>query len=320
MSEFSIRPAVPADAPSVVALIGSVHPYLVRGEPTTRRMISDPPPGEDWAAFVAEERGGPVGWVSTFRNVRSAEPDFGQVSLLSVDPGHRRRGIGDALFAAAVGHLRARGIRRASATSTPDALDFARRHGFQPTREIRYSALDLAGLAHDAPAVETPAGPERPAAAGRASVGLPEGVRLVAMGEVGARELFHADTVAATDEPGDTPQQAVAFETWRYDIWEHPGMDRDASTVAVGETGILAFSLLVRDRERVWSDMTATVPQWRGRGLARMVKSEALRRAAAAGVTVAYTSNDESNVAMLAVNDRLGYRPVATQFSCAGDL
>jgi hypothetical protein len=37
-------------------------------------------------------------------------------------------------------------------------------------------------------------------------------------------------------------------------------------------------------------------------------------------VTVAYTSNDESNAPMLAVNARLGYQPVAAQWSCLGTL
>ncbi len=40
------------------------------------------------------------------------------------------------------------------------------------------------------------------------------------------------------------------------------------------------------------------------------------RRAAASGVTVAYTGNDEANAPMLAINERLGYRPVAAQWSC----
>jgi GNAT superfamily N-acetyltransferase len=83
---------------------------------------------------------------------------------------------------------------------------------------------------------------------------------------------------------------------------------------------VVAFSLVKRDGERMWSDMTATMPQHRGRGLARLAKLTALRRAAERGVTIAYTSNAESNAPMLAINERLGYRPVATQFSCLATL
>jgi RimJ/RimL family protein N-acetyltransferase len=66
--------------------------------------------------------------------------------------------------------------------------------------------------------------------------------------------------------------------------------------------------------------MTATLPRYRNRGLARLVKSAALHRAAAAGVTVAYTCVDEANAAMLAVNAGLGYRRVGTQISCTASL
>jgi GNAT superfamily N-acetyltransferase len=55
---------------------------------------------------------------------------------------------------------------------------------------------------------------------------------------------------------------------------------------------------------------TGTLPEYRGRGLALAVKLASLRWAAARGVTRVFTSNDETNAPMLAVNRRLGYRPV----------
>ncbi|GAA4594027.1 GNAT superfamily N-acetyltransferase [Actinoplanes octamycinicus] len=302
MADFSIRPARPDDAAAVVTLGATVHPYLVRGVARTRLMIAEPPPGEDWAAFVAERDGEPVGWVSAYRKVRTTEPDFGQISLLQVHPTARGRGIGGALFAAAAGHLRAAGVRRAAVTATPQALPFARRRGFEPVRELRYSALELAAL-DGVPADR-----------------VPDGVRLIALRETTAEELYAADVVAAADEPGDVAPQPPSFESWRYDIWQNPGLDHDCSTAALVAGEIVSFSLLVRDGDRVWSDMTATAPGHRGRGLARLVKSVALRRAAATGVTRAFTSNDEANLPMLAVNTRLGYRPVASQFSCVGSL
>ncbi|MEU4421167.1 GNAT family N-acetyltransferase [Actinoplanes sp. NPDC024001] len=294
---MTIRPAVPADAAPVVALRTSVYPYLVRGEHATRRLITSPPPGEDWAGFVAERDGEVAGWVAAYRNPRSG---LGQISLLHVHPSARRQGLGAGLFAAAAGHLRSLGVRRTAATTTVEAVEFARRFGFAPTRELRYSALDLAAFSAPSPA--------------------PDGIRLVPMRDLDEQALYAADMAAATDEPGDVPGQPSPYPTWRYEIWDNPGMDRDASTAALAGSEIVSFSLLVRDGDRVWSDMTATVPPWRGRGLARAVKAEALHRAAANGVRTAFTSNDESNVPMLAVNTRLGYRPVATQLACLADL
>jgi len=315
MPNFAIRPAVPADAPAVVELRRSVYPYLVRGTASTKRMIAEPPPGEDWAAFVATVAGEVTGWVSAYRDIRAAEPHIGQVSLLHVREQHRRRGIGAALLAAAAGHLRAVGVRRIAATSTAGALNFARRYGFEPTREVRYSALDLAGLSPTGPDLTgwDPAAPARPPAPGA-------GVRLVPLRDLDEHALYEADVRAATDEPGAVPHEPPSYQTWHYEVWTNDGLDHDASTAAVVGSSVVSFSLVKRDGDRIWSDMTATLPAYRGRGLARAVKLATLHRAALRGAVTAYTANDEGNLPMLAINARLGYRPVATQWSGTAPL
>jgi GNAT superfamily N-acetyltransferase len=298
---FSIRPAVVADAPAMVALRATVYPYLVRGAAATARMIAEPPPGEDWAGLVAEEAGEVVGWVSAYRHIRAREGDAGHVGTLHVHPDHRLRGIGDALFAAATGHLRAVGVRRMSGFTTPESLGFARRHGFAVTGEARYSSLELATF--DPP-----------------PVALPEGVRVVPLREVSERALYEGDVAATADEPTEFPSEPYSYETWRYEVWTNDALDRDLSAAAIRDDEVIAFSLINRDGGRIWSDMTATRPAHRGEGLARLVKTAALRAAAAARVTVAYTSNDKTNAPMLAVNERLGYRPAASQLSCRATL
>ena len=102
MTENLIRPVHPDDAPGVVALRGVVHPYLVRGVESTRRMIAQPPPGEDWAAWVAEADGQVVGWVSAYRNIQTSAANVGEISTLHVHPAYRLRGFGTALLDAAL--------------------------------------------------------------------------------------------------------------------------------------------------------------------------------------------------------------------------
>ncbi|MFG1659303.1 GNAT family N-acetyltransferase [Micromonospora chersina] len=300
MTENPIRPARPEDAPGVVALRGVVHPYLVRGVESTRRMIAQPPPGEDWAAWVAEADGQVVGWVSAYRNIQTSAANVGEISTLHVHPAHRLRGVGTALLDAALAHLRLLGAKRLLTWSQPGSLPFARRHGFTPSRELRYSALDL----RPAPPMPEP----------------PPGVRLVPAADVDPREVHRVDAESSLDEPGDVPTDALGYDVWHHEVWDNLGLDRDASTLAEVDGRLVAVSLVKRDGDRMWSDFTGTVPEHRGRGLARLAKQAALHRAATSGVRTAYTSNDEANAPMLAVNARLGYRPVASQWSCLRDL
>ncbi|WP_433792425.1 GNAT family N-acetyltransferase [Actinoplanes sp. CA-252034] len=300
-ADFSIRPAHPDDAAAAAALRAAVHPYLVRGEASTRRMFADPPPGGNRIHLLAERDGEIIGLVSAFRDTRSADAGFGRIAL-QVHPRRRGRGIGSALLTEAITHLRSIGVCRASSWAAPEAVGFARAHGFEPSREMRFSALDLTGFG-DRPFLPAPAG-----------------IQMVRLRELAEKALYEADVAAATDEPGETPPQPTPYPLWRYEIWDEPGLDRDASTAAVADGEIVSFSLVLRDGDRMWSDMTATVPAHRGRGLAHLVKTAALRRAAASGVRTAYTSNDEENAPMLAVNNRLGYRPVGTQISCLAEI
>ncbi|WP_406083135.1 GNAT family N-acetyltransferase [Micromonospora zamorensis] len=295
-----IRVARPDDAPAVVALRETVYPYLVRGVESTRKMIAEPPPEEDWTAFVAEVDERVVGWVSAERIGTTSAADVGGINLLHVHPEHRRHGIGTALLTAATDFLRPLGIRRVRAMAQPDALPYARRHGYEPSREVRYSALDL----NPAPALPDP----------------PPGVRLLPIADLDPHLLYAADVASAADEPGDVPVDAKSYESWQYDVWDNLGLDKASSIAAEVGGEVVAFSLVKRDGDRMWSDYTGSIPTYRGRGLARLAKVAALHRAAANGVRVAYTSNDEANAPMLAINARLGYRPVTSQWSCLANL
>ncbi|MEU8256010.1 GNAT family N-acetyltransferase [Micromonospora inaquosa] len=295
-----IRVAQPDDAPGVVALRAMVYPYQVRGVESTRKMIAEPIPGRDWVAFVAEVDAQVVGWVTAQRNTSTSAAGFGDINLLHVHPEHRRRGIGAALLTTATGHLVPLGVHRLRAFAQPNALPFARRHGYEPSRELRFSALDL----NPAPALPEP----------------PPGVRLRQIAELDPHRLYAADVAAALDEPGDVPVDSISYESWLYDVWDNLGLDKDASTAVEVDGEVAAFSLVKRDGDRMWSDFTGSLPAYRGRGLARLAKAAALHRAAANGVRVAYTSNDEANGPMLAINTRLGYRPVAAEWSCLADL
>jgi GNAT superfamily N-acetyltransferase len=59
--------------------------------------------------------------------------------------------------------------------------------------------------------------------------------------------------------------------------------------------------------------LTATLPAYRRRGLALLVKLATTRWAAENGIERLLTENDRENLGMLALNDSLGYRPLYDQ-------
>ena len=63
---------------------------------------------------------------------------------------------------------------------------------------------------------------------------------------------------------------------------------------------------------RAVTEMTGTLRDYRGRGLALLVKRATLVNAAKRGVELVSTENDETNGPILRVNEKLGYRPIGS--------
>ncbi len=93
-------------------------------------------------------------------------------------------------------------------------------------------------------------------------------------------------------------------------------------TVAIadgGEIGAFTELRVSRDSTLGFTDDTATVAAHRGRGLARAVKVESLRRLRDdhPEVEVVSTSNAEENAAMRRLNESVGFRPTVVETTAA---
>ncbi|MDX2970179.1 GNAT family N-acetyltransferase [Kribbella solani] len=287
-----VRLATGDDAEGVAAVRRVVYPYKAMSAAATRHMITVQSPGERFLPLVAERDGDLIGWGSAGLNVWTSEP--GQSNLMIyVHPDHRNRGIGSALAERLHQHLTEVGAVRVRTFVQPDSLEFARNLGYDGTRQMHYAGVELGSL---------PVQPE-----------TPDGIELVTFDTVDPRAAYTADTISSLDEPSDSPLDAVEYQQWLEEIWNSPAMDKSLSVAAMAGDEIASFTVVETDTDRMWSGMTGTVPAHRGRGLAKLVKSVALRRAAAAGITAAYTSNDDVNAPMLAINNWLGYRRVQTE-------
>ncbi|MFD7158962.1 GNAT family N-acetyltransferase [Kribbella sp. NPDC059898] len=287
-----VRQAVADDAEAVAAVRRVVAPYKVMSPAAVRHMLTVQAPGERFLPLVAERDGEIVAWASAGLNVWTSEP--GQAGLLIfVHPEHRKQGIGSELAERLHQHLTEVGAVRVRTFVQPEGLEFARNLGYDGTRQMHYAGLELTGL------------PDQPP--------TPDGIELVPLDAVDPRAAYEADAIASLDEPSDSPLDAVEYDAWLEEIWNSPSLDKTLSVAALAGAEVAAFTVVETAGDRMWSGMTGTIPAYRGKGLAKLVKSVALRKAAAAGITSAYTSNDDTNAPMLAVNNWLGYHRVQTE-------
>jgi len=287
-----IRSAVADDADGIAAVRRAVYSYKVMSAAATRHMITVQTPGQRFLPLVAESGGEVVAWGSAGLNVWTSEPGQSEVSIY-VHPDHRTQGIATALADRLHQHLTEVGAIRVRAFVHPDGLEFARNLGYDGTRQMHFSGVDPRSL------------PEQPE--------TPDGIELVTLDQVDPRRVHTADAIATLDEPSDSPLDSIEYDQWFEEVWQGPALDKSLSVAAMAGDEVAAFTAVETAGDRAWSGMTGTIPAYRGRGLAKLVKSVALRRAAAAGITAAYTSNDDENGPMLAVNNWLGYQRVQTE-------
>ncbi|WP_424214523.1 GNAT family N-acetyltransferase [Streptomyces sp. BI20] len=222
-------------------------------------------------------------------------PTAGQARL-SVDvlPEARGLGAGGALFAAAEEHLARLGARDLFVW-VPDEAEpraFAERRGFSPGRSASFLSLDLT--------TGTPADPGPP----------PPGVTLRPASDWAAdpHPMFLLDAAVSADEPGDVEVEFADFAWWRTHVWNSPALDPELTLVVLVDGRPAAFTAgRIDGAGRYATGMTGTLAEFRGRGLARLAKTHALRLARGRGAHTALTGNDNGNAPMLAVNTSLGY-------------
>jgi GNAT superfamily N-acetyltransferase len=295
-----IREFRPEDAAGVVALLRAVHPTaVVTTESVLHRQRTMPPEARQ-RVWVAEADGRVVALGRALLEWETSHPGVGEFGI-SVAPDVRGRGIGGELYDRAVSHLREVGARTAGNWALPDGKAFLERRGHERRRSSWQSALDL----RDADLSELGALEERKAR---------EGFRVLAVRDVldRPRDLYELDAVTSLDEPSDFPIDTMDYDNWLRRTYLHPALRGEGSRVVVGGDRLVAWALIDTDGERrAANEFTGTHPEFRGRGLARLVKLAVAAWARDDGVETLFTGNDAANAPMLAINERMGYRRVA---------
>ena len=252
--------------------------------------------------YILEADGRPVGTASVGR-IYVFPPDFDAFwATVNVLPDARRQGHGTALLAAVSERARAAGkvaLHIPASDARPDGIDFLVHRGFHESERNKTVHLELAGLT--APPLD-----------------LPAGVSLTTLAErpdlVGGVHAVAVETYA--DVPGgETPMAAGDLDEFRVRDVDRPSIPPAAFFVATEDaTGrVVGYANLLlqppHTRRVAWHAMTAVTREWRGRGVATALKRATIGWAIADGLDLLEANNDTDNVAMRAVNARLGYVP-----------
>lgn len=220
---------------------------------------------------------------------------------LLVEPASRRRGLGTALLERALARCRELGVEALrSVHATTAGAAFAAAMGAVDEQRIVRSVLDLraAELSEPEP---------------------PEGFRLVTwLGRVPDEHLDAYVTARKAMDDAPAPEGmefTESAEKVRASEESLEQRDREMRlTVALnanGEIGSFTELRVSRGSTLGFTDDTGTVVAQRGKGLARAVKLESLRRLRAdhPEVYVVTTSNAEENDVMRHLNESIGFRP-----------
>lgn len=298
---MQIRRVTDDDMEQVNRVRQDSYPWHTNSVESQRAWLRSMPEAARRLDLVAEQDGRIIACGSGQIELTAPKPHVASAGI-TVHPDFRRQGVASALYAQIESHLRDIGARtmQIHALDEPYALDWGKRLGFELGAQDRFLVVDPRALPPAPPA--------------------PDGVSVVSIGEAGPEAVFGVDDISARDEPGDVGYAGMPYEEWLQRFWAL--VDHDVSMVAVVDGTPAAITLLQVNREtgRAMSNGSGTLREFRGRGLVKLAKSVSLRRAADAGVTQAFTGNDETNKPMLAINSWLGYQFVGGSRSLVKQL
>ncbi|MGA5127514.1 GNAT family N-acetyltransferase [Streptomyces pseudogriseolus] len=295
-----LRPDAPADLEGFARVRQAALPFILVTPQALAHDLTRMHPDAHYRPLVAVDGDGEViGTAQVHLTHESAVPGQGNLNVY-VHPRHTRRGAGTLLVRAGEEHLAAHGATRLLAwvLDEPGNRAFAELHGYRASRSAHFLRLDLAH--RELPPLQDP----------------PPGVELRPGSSYAddPRPLFELDAETTADEPSDVDTEFTDYEAWLRETWQHPLFDAELTTVAVVGGRPAAFTAARTDGStRYATGMTGTARAHRGRGLAKLVKTDSLHRARAAGYTEAFTGNDTGNGPMIAINTWFGYELCGTE-------
>jgi GNAT superfamily N-acetyltransferase len=278
------------------------------GEPTTPEEARAHDARWDWSRYervrvvAVDEEDAPLGYGEIHHEPSRFDPRR-YFTRIAVDLRMRRRGVGDALWRQLRSELDERGALGAFASARYETAGerFLAARGFREV--IRWYSQVRAVKTAPLP---TPAQQERLDAAG---------IRIATLAQLGAadsdalakaHDLYFASRLDEVTLGRVTP---TTFEEWRALHLDAESVLGDAYLVALADGRYVGQTIGRRARSEDVLDIgvTAVLPAYRRRGIARALKLRLHAYARSAGFHELHTRTARENPAMAALNDSLGY-------------
>lgn len=301
----SIRPFAEADYPAVVGVGNRSFPEYPDSIDEWRHWDIHRSPALRFRRFVAEAEGQVVAYGSFAQEEGMYHPDKYQLEI-TVDPDHRNRGIGSALYAHLSETLAPLNPLTYWANVREDhvaSLRFVADRGFTETMRTWENHLRLEDY--------------NPGAfAGTIERVEASGIRLATFADLRAADpaffdkLYDLVDEVHLDVPSPDPATSVERERWIERVKNNPSLMPEGYFIAVDEGRFVGLSTLFRAEleDFFYTGLTGVRRDYRRRGIALALKLKALDYARAIGCPLVKTWNASTNTGMLAINAALGFR------------
>jgi RimJ/RimL family protein N-acetyltransferase len=231
--------------------------------------------------------------------------------MLTVAPGHRRKGVGSALYERVGSFAVARNSSLIYCAynegKAAEAAPFLKRRGFVPLERFHPSTCDLSvfdpsKFTQEIRRVED------------------QGIAITTFDQLSdcpahRQQLYQLEEASRASQPFREVEAHINMPFEKWDI-EFGNRDQSAIFIAVAPNSG-EFVGVVTALE--WY-FTGVHPDWRGRGIATALKVNSMAEAKMRGITLMETENHEDNAAMLAINQRLGFAFGDSELACVKRL
>lgn len=314
--KFTLRPIIPEDFPRLVEIVNAqVHePLTVEHLLRAERHRSKEDPHIRLGAFTSD---------GTLAGYGSASHDGGYrpgefFILVRVDKPYQLQGMGRALFEQVLAYARAKGATRLESyvrEDWPESVAWAQRRGFEREHHLFESTLPLTDW-DPTPWQEVM---EQVAASGirftTLAAEVKDGDRVAAL-----RRYYEFSHKLGHDVPGNEDKPDYPWDRYLDWVLNDPNYRDDLILLAAdGDRWVGLCHLTPRSTGAIYNHFTAVEREYRGRQIALALKVKSLEVARSMGAPYMRTNNHSVNQPMLAVNRKLGYKPLPGQYLLAAN-